>query len=118
MKENINALETLVSNWGYPKHTIHTGPLIRREGVYKNDLRENRKTLFNVLYHFTRMLDINYICSIINQGECAEKTKLAYTDKLTKEIANKLRATYMRCLQMWNLGRLKQININYLRQQI
>ncbi len=94
ISKNINALETLVSNWGYPKHTIHTGPLIRREGVYKNDLRENRKTLFNALYHFTRMLDINYICSIINQGECAEKTKLAYTDKLTKEIANKLRATY------------------------
>lgn len=29
---------------------------------------------------------------MINQGECAEKSKLAYTDKLTKEIANQLRA--------------------------
>lgn len=49
-----------------------------------------RKALFYVLYHFTRMLDIKYICSIINQGECCEKSKLAYTDKITKEIANKL----------------------------
>ena len=33
-----------------------------------------------------------YQAHTINQGDCAEKTKLAYTDKLTKEIANQLRA--------------------------
>lgn len=94
ISKNIYALEKQISNWGYPEHTIHTGPLIRREGVYKNDLREDRKALFNALYHFTRMLDINYISAIINQGDCAEKSKLAYTDKLTKAIANKLRVNY------------------------
>lgn len=94
ISKNIDALETQISNWGYPKHTIHTGPLIRRESVYKNDLRENRKALFNALYHFTRMVDIKYICPMINQGDCAEKSKLAYTDKLTKEIANTLRVNY------------------------
>ena len=31
---------------------------------------------------------------MINQGDCAEKSKLAYTDKLTKEIANQLRANH------------------------
>ena len=80
ISKNINALETQVANWGYPEHTIHTGPLIRRESVYKNDLRENRKALFNALYHFTRMLDIHYICPVINQGECAEKTKLTKSE--------------------------------------
>lgn len=94
ISKNIIALEKQVSNWGYPKHAIHTGPLIRREGIYKNDLRENRKALFNALYHFTRMLDIKYICPMINQGDCLEKSKIAYTDKLTKEIANKLRTNY------------------------
>ena len=94
ISKNINALETQVANWGYPEHTIHTGPLIRRESVYKNDLRENRKALFNALYHFTRMLNIHYICPVINQGECTEKSKIAYTDKLTKEIANQLRSNY------------------------
>ncbi len=94
ISKNIKALETQVANWGYPEHTIHTGPLIRRESVYKNDLRENRKALFNALYHFARMLDIHYICPMINQGECEEKTKLAYTDKLTKEIASQLRRSY------------------------
>lgn len=76
------------------ENIIHTGPLIRRESVYKNDLREQRKALFNALYHFTRMLNIQYICPTINQGECIEKSKLAYTEKLTKEIANQLRANY------------------------
>lgn len=94
ISRNIEALEKQVSNWGYPEHTIHTGPLIRRENVYKNDLREQRKALFNALYHFTRLLDIQYICPTINKGDCAEKTKLVYTDKLTKEIANQLRAKF------------------------
>lgn len=94
ISKNISVLERQISNWGYSGHTIHTGPLIRRESVYKNDLRENRKALFNALYHFTRMLDIHYICPIIDQGDCAEKSKLAYTDKLTKEIANQLRANF------------------------
>ena len=94
ISKNITALEKQVSNWGYPEHAIHTGPLIRREGVYKNDLREDRKALFNALYHFTRMLDIKYMCPVINQGECEEKSKFAYTNKLTKEIANKLRENY------------------------
>ncbi len=92
ISKNIEALERQISNWGYPEHVIHTGPLIRRESVYKNDLREQRKALFNALYHFTRMLDIQYICPMINQGDCAEKSKLAYTDKLTKEIVSQLRS--------------------------
>jgi len=73
ISKNIEALERQISNWGYPEHTIHTGPLIRRESVYKNDLREQRKALFNALYHFTRLLDIQYICPVINQGNCAEE---------------------------------------------
>ena len=54
ISKNIEALDIQISNWGYPEHTIHTGPLIRRESVYKNDLKEQRKALFNALYHFTR----------------------------------------------------------------
>lgn len=94
ISKNIIALEKQMNNWGYLEHTIHTGPLIRRESVYKNDLREDRKALFNALYHFARMLDIHYICPTINQGNCSERSKIAYTDKLTKEIANQLRANY------------------------
>ncbi|MBQ8799952.1 MAG: DUF3800 domain-containing protein [Lachnospiraceae bacterium] len=75
IERNISALEKQISN-------------------YKNDLRENRRALFNALYHFTRMVDIKYICSSIDQGECKEKTKLAYIEKLTKEIISSLRENY------------------------
>ena len=91
---NINALETLISNWGYPNHAIHTGPLIRKESVYYHDLRENRKALFNALYHFARQLDITYICPRIDQKECLEKTAVAYTNKLLKEIICELRCHF------------------------
>ena len=36
------------------------------------------------------MVDIKYICPRVNQGECKEKTKLAYSEKLTKEIIRSL----------------------------
>lgn len=94
ISKNIATLEKQVANWGYPEHNIHTGPLIRRESVYKYDLREDRKALFNALYHFTRLLDITYICAVIDQGKCEEKTKIKYTEKLTKEIVNNLRKHY------------------------
>lgn len=94
ISSNIAILDALISNWGYPNHAIHTGPLIRKEGAYSHDLRENRKSLFNALYNFTRQLNIVYICPRINQRECIEKTTLAYVDKLTKEISTELRRNY------------------------
>lgn len=42
ISSNIATLDALISNWGYPNHAIHTGPLIRKEGAYSHDLRENR----------------------------------------------------------------------------
>lgn len=83
---SIIALDKHLSNWGYTEHTIHSGPLIRREGVYKNELRENRKSLFNAIYHFVRLLDIHYICPMIDKRECQKQSKSGYTERLKKEI--------------------------------
>lgn len=41
--ENIKAFDSHLVNIGYEHHAIHTGPLIRRESVYSNDLVEERK---------------------------------------------------------------------------
>ena len=60
ISENIENLEQHLKKIGYPNHAIHTGPIIRREQYYKYELMENRKTLFNSLYHFTRKIDINW----------------------------------------------------------
>ena len=58
ISENIENLEQHLKKIGYPNYAIHTGPIIRREQYYKYELMENRKTLFNSLYHFTRKIDI------------------------------------------------------------
>ena len=47
ISKNICALEKQVTIWGYPEHNIHTGPLIRRESVYKYDLREENQAYFH-----------------------------------------------------------------------
>lgn len=85
MIEPIRHFETHLQNLGYPPHAIHTGPLIRREAVYKNISMKNRKQLFHALFHFARKLDIHYICAKIKKAECSDITSL--TLKLSKEIS-------------------------------
>lgn len=89
INDNISDFEVRMRNMGYEQHAIHTGPLIRRESVYKNDLIENRKSLFNALFHFFRKLDIKYAYAKIKKQECPDVVTL--TEKLSKEIANVIR---------------------------
>lgn len=86
---NISAFETHLSNLGYPHHAVHTGPLIRRESAYEDDLVENRKRLYSALFHFTRKLDIKYACAMVKKAECQDVITL--TAKLSKELAAILR---------------------------
>ena len=67
INSRINELTEHILQLGYDDHAIHTGPLIRRESIYINDEIEKRRALFNSLFHFTRKLDINYICAIIKK---------------------------------------------------
>ena len=89
ISSNISNFETHLTNLGYPQHAVHTGPLIRRESVYSNDLIEERKRLFNALFHFARKLNINYSCIKIKKSECKDVIDL--TAKLSKAIAANLR---------------------------
>ena len=86
---SISDFEAHMKNMGYGQHAIHTGPLIRRESVYKHDLVENRKRLFNALFHFFRKLDIRYTCVKIKKIECSDV--ITMTVKLSREIANIIR---------------------------
>lgn len=70
-------------------HAIHVGPLIRRESIYENELVEDRKHLFNLLYNFVRRVDIQYISCSIKKSECSDEVEM--TSKLTKAMAGKLR---------------------------
>ena len=40
---DVQKLDVRLKNWGFANHTIHTGPLIRRESVYRDEETESRK---------------------------------------------------------------------------
>lgn len=90
ISEEIRNLEDRVSKYGFPNHAIHVGPIIRREQVYKNELMESRKSLFNALYHFTRKSNIYYLCAKIDKGEC-EDYEIAYIAKISRAISDELK---------------------------
>ena len=88
IKEKIRQLDKRMTESGFDIHAIHTGPLIRREAVYSNEIMENRKKLFNILFHFSRQLDFKYICPLIKKSECPDV--ITMTGKLSKAIKNEL----------------------------
>ena len=88
IRENIHLLDKHITESGFGIHAIHTGPLIRREAVYSNEIMENRKKLFNILFHFSRRLDFKYICPMIKKSECPDEVTM--TGKLSKAIKNEL----------------------------
>ena len=90
ISKNIDNLESHLINLGYKQHAIHTGPLIRRESVYANDLMEDRKRLFNALFNFARKLDFHYVCAKIRKDECSDVITL--TARISKAIAEILRS--------------------------
>lgn len=93
ISENIRKLDKYIQQQDYPPHAIHTGPIIRREKVYKNDIMEKRKALFNSLFHFARKLDIHYLCPRINKQECDGGLN-SYISRLSRAIFDELKAHY------------------------
>ena len=86
----ILAMEDRAKNLGFPNHAIHTGPLIRRENVYANDLIEDRKHLFNVLYYFLNQLPVRYLCVRVDKSECSDD--IQQTAKLSRRITGEIQA--------------------------
>ena len=71
-------------NLGYDIHSIHTGPIIRREGNYQNHSLDERKKLLNALIHFSRRIDVQYAVLGIEKRECRDIIDLI--SKISKQI--------------------------------
>lgn len=91
ISSDIAGMDNRMRSLGYEHHAVHTGPLIRRESVYENDHIKARKHLFNILYHFSRKLDIKYICAKVRKSECPDV--ITMTAKVSKAIADALIAS-------------------------
>ena len=86
ISENIESLDRHLHNLKFDYNAVHTGPIIRREEIYKTMLTEERKRIFNALFNFARKLEFNYICTYVDKNECNDI--IAMTSKLSRNIAN------------------------------
>ena len=92
--ESIVKMERLLSNWGYDNHYIHVGPLIRKEKPYHEDYREIRKSIFNVLFQFTKHSPVEYIIMSMNKAKCKEFSKIGYSEQVSKLLSKVIRENY------------------------
>ena len=60
IKSAISRIDVALSELGFNNHTVHTGPLIRREGQYKYEDIKTRYKIFCKLFSFTRNVPIRY----------------------------------------------------------
>lgn len=90
ISEDVAILDRHIRELGFPPHAVHMGPLIRRESLYLRYDNENaRSKLLNTMYHFTRKLNIHYICPFVDKSKCSDYTSL--NSMLSRAISDKLR---------------------------
>ena len=89
ISEDIAILDRHIRELGFPPHAVHMGPLIRRESLYLVYQDETaRARLLNAMYHFTRKLDIHYVCPYVEKSKCTDFITL--NSMLSRAISDKL----------------------------
>jgi len=76
ISEQVALLDTMLSQDGFPIHTIHTSPLIRKEGHYYHLGNSQRKALFSRLYYFARKTSFTYQTFTFRKREFESETAL------------------------------------------
>ena len=76
IKDNIKGFKDHLKMLGRENHVVHTGPLIRREHPYENDLMEDRIKLFSSLFNCSRKLPISYSYILVYKREWNDVIKL------------------------------------------
>ncbi len=110
ISEHLQIFDSHLNNLSCKHHAIHTGPLIRRESIYSNYPLEERKHLFNALFHFARKLNFQYSYIKIKKIECTNG--ITMTAKISKALTDVLQSHS----DFWN--RFDNINIYYDNGQI
>ena len=82
---DINTVARKLADLGLVEYTVHSGPLIRRELEYKDLLLIDRKRIFNIIYNFTRAVDIKYHSVVVEKKLLDEEMDLV--DKLAKQMS-------------------------------
>ena len=85
INDEIDKFDAYLSEIGLRDIIIHTGPIIRRENIYRNIDKTIRKKLINRFVAFVKKLDIKYTTIVIDKKHINDVTELS--GKLSKEIS-------------------------------
>ena len=113
--EDIKKFRNAMTSHGMPEYTVHAGPLIRREGEYKDFPFAERKRIFNYLFHFVRLADITYKPIIVEKKNLVERIDLNV--RITKQLSQFLNENlemlmqYDRIAVYYDYGQLELTNI-------
>lgn len=96
INQNLKQLEYELSMLGFPKHCVHTGPIIRQEEEYRHIDIQTRRKIFNKMIAFVRQLDIQYKSFHIEKKQINDSVEAI--GKLAKLISNFIKANYIEFL--------------------
>lgn len=87
INESINKLNSAILNTDFDiNHSIHTGPLIRRESDYFHLDLEERRFLFNCIFNFARTTEIQYKTIVVNKKELKHQFDL--NARISKQLSS------------------------------
>lgn len=89
IKKEVQNLDSALSEIGLQNHTVHTGPLIRREGQYKLEDIKTRFKIFGKLFSFTRNVPIKYKNLVVDKKHTDSSLKI--NQLLSKQLADFIR---------------------------
>lgn len=92
IQNQINHLNTELSYLGLDTLCIHTGPIIRKEEIYKDMNVIERRKIFNKMMAFIRNIDIKYKSFYIEKKHIENSVEA--TGKLSKQISQFIRDHY------------------------
>ena len=88
----ISKLNTELSYLGLDNLCIHTGPIIRKEEIYKDMDISDRRRIFNKMIAFVRQIDVKYHCFFIEKRKISDVVDA--TGMLSKQISQFIREHY------------------------
>ena len=92
IQEQIQYLDRELSFLGLNNLCIHTGPIIRKEEIYKSMEISERRRIFNKMMAFIRAIDIKYKCFHIEKKHI--ESSVEATGKLSKQISQFIKDNY------------------------
>lgn len=84
--DNIQKLDSNIRNSGFNIEYIHTGPVIRKESIFKEYSLDERRKLLYIIFNFYFKCPITHDTAIVNRS--IAPNKIALSGKLAKELQN------------------------------